>query len=377
MDDAYHAVYRNPPVVLPFSIDRGGDSSRDDLEFQHILKPVDAIRVVWGTGIRKDSVRQKALYYSREEINRNVYRIFGNMEWRLARAWLANIGGSWEHDSIGGTTFAPRLNLSFQPVSGQTLRVGASRSFRTPSPYEVYGDQRLVPDTGPYFDRLFLAAPGVRPERIDSLDFGYLGDFRQYRSSLDVRVFLEQIPNRIVSAERVLTAPNCENNPLNPPGCGFADYAVNAQRVTIHGVEYQWRWQPLDSTRLMLNQAFVQVSQSQQPFATSDSSAAATIERQTTASVPNRSASAMLMQKLPYGMEFSATHHWVGEMRWTSNSIVPAYRRLDLRLAYPFRFNATGGEVAFVSQTANGEHAEFKETRIVKERHWLSVRLDF
>ena len=34
------------------------------------------------------------------------------------------------------------------------------------------------------------------------------------------------------------------------------------------------------------------------------------------------------------------------------------------------------GEIAYVAQSANGEHAEFKPTRIIAERHWLSLRLD-
>ena len=288
-DDSYRAFYQVAPALyppagrLPFSIDRAGRSYRDDLEFQHTSRPVADIRLVWGLGIRRDLIRSKALYHTQEEVARNTHRLFGHLEWRLAPDWLLNAGGNWEYDSFGGNTFAPRVNMSYQPVADQTLRLGASRAFRAPSPYETRGDMQLVPD-GPIVvggrlvrDRLFLAYPGLKPERVDGFEIGYLGEFRPYRASLDVRLFHERITDRAVVAEKPLQAPgDCEFSPANrpPTSCGWVDYSVNGQRAAIRGIEYQARWQPLEATRLLLNQTFIQIESAADTYLTSDKDSA-------------------------------------------------------------------------------------------------------
>ena len=52
------------------------------------------------------------------------------------------------------------------------------------------------------------------------------------------------------------------------------------------------------------------------------------------------------------------------------------------RLAYPFRWAGRGGELAWIVQSANGAHFEYKAynnpaDRIVERRQWLTLRLDF
>ncbi len=86
----------------------------------------------------------------------------------------------------------------------------------------------------------------------------------------------------------------------------------------------------------------------------------------------------MLMQKLPLGMEFSLTATHVGRLQWTRNSAdqLPAYTRVDWRLAWPFKLGPSRGEIAYTAQSANGDHLEFKNTRLVEPRHWLSLRFD-
>ena len=75
-------------------------------------------------------------------------------------------------------------------------------------------------------------------------------------------------------------------------------------------------------------------------------------------------------------------------MKWSSNSWSAKYRRFDARLAYPFRVGGIGGEVAYVVQSLNGAHGEYKtydgsgtdpdgSGRIVDRRQWVALRLDF
>lgn len=376
---------------LLFNVDYGGRAARDDLEFQHTFSPWRDTRLVWGVGSQSDAVRGPLWFYGDRTVGREVRRLFGNFEWRPLARWLFNFGGMWERESLSGTTFSPRASASYHLTPEHTLRLGATRSYRTPSIFDVRGDWRWSPyglagnlplpfPAGSLYDRQFLADPALKPEKLYSYELGYLADLKAQRMSLDVRAFHEYIPNRILMVERNLTPPTCDQlQLLGIPGCGAADYSVNAQRAKIYGIEYQWRWQPLENTRLLFNQSFMHIEASLRSIdSTLDDALKQRIINHAQRSAPRRASTVMLMQKLPLGLEFAGTYHFVGKMQWTRNTEqeVAPYRRLDLRLAYPFHFESRRGEVAYVVQSANGEHAEFKFDRIFSERQWLTLRLD-
>lgn len=373
------------PATFLFDVNYGGRASRDDIEFQQTLVPFRDTRLVWGGGAQSDSIRGPLWFYGNRTHAREVYRLFGNLEWRPAPSWLINLGGMGEKNSHVGTSFSPRISVSYHVTPEHTLRAGATRSYRSPSIVDYRGDWRWSPVAqvgnpgyrpGALYDRQFLADPSLKPERLYSYELGYLGDLKPYRMSLDVRAFHEIIPNRILVVERALTAPTCDQAGA---GCGAADYSVNGQHVKVYGAEYQWRWQPCEKTRLLFNQSFTHIETSLLSF---DSTIAdSTKERLTNhaqRSAPRRSSTLMVMQTLPFGFEFSGTYHFVDKMQWTRNTAqeVAPYRRLDMRFAYPFRVGGKGGEVAYVVQNANGPHAEFKFDRIFSERHWLTLRFD-
>lgn len=400
---------------LLYQVDLYGDKgSRDEIEVQHTFSPWDRTRLVWGGGGRWETTRSSTMFHGDPAVNRQVWRLFGNLEWKPSHWLTVNAGSTAEEDSLAGATFSPRLSANFHLDGENTLRIGAARAHRTPSAIDLRGDRWKSPfstatGTPIPIDQLYVrrvyADRDVKPERIDSLELGYLGDWKAQRMSLDVRLFNERIPNRIVDLTRELPSQLCQVSSGPPFNCttATANFSANAESVVTEGVEYQWRWQPLEDTRLLFNQAFVHIRAHylagidmsrgtnflDGDKITSSSETLTNAHRQTVMSAPSRSATAMLMQRLPLGVEFSATQYWVGKMKWSRNSVVAPYRRLDLRLAYPFRIGNTGGEIAYVLQSANGEHGEFKYDptstdrtaiaagRVVSERQWLTFRLDF
>ena len=373
-------------------IDYGGRAIRDDLELQHTVSPARDIRLVWGLGVRRDSVRGPLWFYGNQTHDRQGSRLFGNLEWRPASAWLFNLGGMWDRDSIGGTTFSPRFSASYHLTPEHTLRFGATRAYRTPSIADARVDARAVatyansPNAlglpagplpyGSVYVRSFLAVDGPQPEKLDSLELGYLAELRDYRMSLDLRLFSEHVPNRILSVAR---GNACAISVFGACFPDNVDYAVNAQDVKMQGVEYQWRWQPFEATRLLVNQSLLRIDASLLNFnTTADAVNKARMVKHAEASAPRHATTLMVMQRLPGGLELSGTYHFIDKMQWTRNTAqeVAPYRRLDLRLGYPFRLGATRGEVAYTVQNANGEHAEFKFDRIFSERQWLTLRID-
>jgi len=359
-----------------FDVNYGGKARRHDLEIQHIFAPATDMRLVWGGALHVENVRMPFYFFGNRTHGRQSERLFANLEWQLAPRWLLNAGGSVEHDSLAGSMLAPRVMLNHHLDGQNTLRVGVSRAFRPPSMFEAKGDWRWVPMGGGSTDYDFMARQGLRPERVDSREIGYLGEFRPYRLSLDVRLFQEHIPNRIQTLPRYLESPWCTDPVLT--NCDKADYAANGEKVDIQGAEYQMRWQPFNDTRLLLNQSMVHVRAKLLDVQVNDTSDnVAKISNQTRSSAPTHNTVFMLMQKLPWDMDFSLIQSYVGSVRWTRNTTVAPYRRTDWRLAKRFRVGASNLELAYTGRSTEDSHPEFRTSQILTPRHFVSMRLDF
>lgn len=365
-----------------YDVDEFGDRGvRHEVEAQHNFAPSERTRLVWGTGWRQDAVSSGTLLVGENTVKRSISRIFGNLEWKPVSWFTGNAGLSREWDSMAGDRTAPRIGANFHFNNENTLRFGFSRAFRTGSIFDYRGNEVAIPyaraDGLPLSDaekaaataRLFAGNPNLKPERLDTYEIGYLGDWRAIRMSLDVRVFDEHIPNRQM---RVF---------IEPPD---PDYSAAVQKVRMFGVEYTWKWQPLDATRLMVSQSFIR-SRSEfldsADVAAMDPAKLPNLDLFTERSAPRHSTAILLSQQLPYGFEMSTAGYWFDMSKWTRNSEARAYQRVDARLARRFKLGALGGEVAYTVQSLNGSHGEFKASglpadRIVEQRQWLTLRFD-
>jgi len=371
-----------PGAIL--SVNYGGRAERHDFDAQHSFSPADGMRMVWGIGARAEAVNQPLFYFGDVRQARNSKRLFASLEWTLSPRWLLNAGGSIEHDTLGGTMPAPRVSLHHHVDDENTLRVGASRAFRAPSLFEQRGDWRWValatsiPAFAGKYQTQFLARKRLAPERVDSVELGYLGDYKRFNASLDVRAFYERIPNRIHTSSAPLGAPYCPDP--NSLSCLYslpADYAVNAEKVTIRGIEYQLRWQPLADTRLLVNQSFTTISSSlvDDGFNAVD---AKRIVQQSENSAPEASSTIMLIQQLPWDVQLSLAQHHVSSIRWTlrQNTPVPAYIRTDWRLAKSFRVGPQNFELAYTGRSTTSEYGDFREHYIITPRHFVSLSMN-
>lgn len=362
------------PFTVP--VDYGFRSTRNNLEATHTFSPWRETRLVWGTELRADAVKGAMFYGRPDDVSQTITRLFGNLEWRPTPAWIANFGATWEHDSNTKTTFAPRLAVNWHAMPTQTLRAAISRAYRTPSLFESRANYGFSSSTGLMLSRLFLAQGNVRPEAITSLELGWIGDFKPLRLTGDVRIFAERLNDRLVSIPTVLAAPNCEV--LSPP-CGEADAVYNAQSVRIRGLEYQLRWQPLDATRVLLNQSFIKMAAEMHVpgtgiAATYDPAKDAT---QAANSAPTHTTTLMLMQRLAGDFDLSAIYHSFGAMKWSNNTNVAHWQRLDWRLAYRFRTGPTRGELAFTVQSDGSPHAEHAASELLTPRSYVTLRLEY
>ena len=163
----------------------------------------------------------------------------------------------------------------------------------------------------------------------------------------------------------------------------------------MRGIEYQWRWQPFDATRLVVNQTFIHsdaefmgsalANPTNSLWAINNAGAyekRANIDELAERGAPRHSTSVLLMQKMPFGVEFSVAGYWQDKMKWSVNTWSEKYHRVDVRLGYPFHLGSQRGELAYIVQSLDGAHPEYKAyndpaDRVVERRQWVTLRLDF
>lgn len=361
---------------VPYRYDTFGDvGRRHEIEAQHNFSPFKDVRLVWGGGWRHDEVRSTTMLPGKGWVERDVIRGFGNMEFRPFLWLTANTGLSTEWDSLAGVHTSPRASLNFHVTPQNTIRVGYSRAYRTASTIDYRGDWY----GGTKYQ--FRGDPDTPAEQLDSWELGYLGDWKSWRMSLDTRWFYEKMKGRLFQYDRDLRSTASDSVP---------DLVGAIQDIQIRGFEYQWKWQPFDSTRLTVGQAFVQIQSEYldgvlaDPISSFNSTQTNRIRRVDALaenSAPRYSTSIMVMQKLPLGLNASVAGYWLDKMQWTQNSSVDKYTRVDGRIAYPFKWGGYGGELAYTVQSLNGTHGEFRNdradtARLVERRYWFSLRLD-
>jgi len=342
-----------PGLVLDFS----GKGRRLNLEFQNQRKLAEGLRAVWGLGAKQEDALSRPLY-NRDRVSTREERVFGHLEWHARPRWLFNAGLFVGHHSWTGTYAAPRLMANYLVTRDHTVRFGATRSVRAPSQFELAGDVRYVLNDV-LLGRTAAATGQVRPERLSSREVSYLGQFRDLRLTLDVRLYQEELKGLIGTAPYRL--------PVSLPGTGnlVTDY-VNQPGLRTTGIEYQLRWSPREGTVLWFNQNLLN------------------FKRENTAlfehEPPRHASTLALFQKLPASMNLTVMYHALGRMTWRAGKDqLPPTQRLDLRLDYPFRVGSTRAEAALTVQALNGDQPEFLPSSNFRfqRRAFGTLRLEF
>lgn len=365
-------------------VNEAGDwGRRHEIEAIHHFSPLTGVRLAWGASWRHDTMKSDTMLRDLGEQSRQVWRVFSNGEWKPSHWITANLGLSNEHDSLAGTHVSPRASLAVHLSPENTVRLGYSRSWRTSSIVAYRANHRI---DAKITQNDQIGNPDLPAERLDSWELAFLGDWRDWRMSLDVRHFDERLTDRLI-----LIRPGPEKS---VPPTQRSEQSI--QDIRMRGYEFQWKWVPLDGTQIMLNHARIRIdselSGNGERIAGIEGSnlwvfpatdAALRYRPLAERSAPGRSSSVLLTQKLPYDLLFSVAHYRVGSMKWTRNTDVDAYRRSDARLAYPFVLGGKRGELAYTVQSLNGAHVEQRKDgskpngRVVDRRQWISVSLNF
>lgn len=347
--------YKLPAPFYGTTVDFGGTGRMDVLSAQHIFRAGPDVRMVWGGELRREEVHAQPVF-AVPSLKTDFQRLFGNVEWRLSPAWLANAGTMIEHNSLSGTTLAPRLALNWHFMPGQTLRAGVSRGTRPPSMFEKEANVRYVVN-GVMLQETFVARGGAEPETVLAKEIAYLGDWPALRANVDARLFHERVDNLIRHESYAL-----------PPGTNLfgpqtAMDFTNGGSFPVRGGEYLAKFKLAPGSSLHFGQSFIRIS--------TDESTAAN-------AAPERSTSLTWFQQLPAGFDFTLGHYRYGQMAAHSVStyLAPVHRT-DLRLARRFNAGSSRCEAAVTAQNLGRAYGDYLPTLKFERRLFGTLAVRF
>ncbi|MDD5470577.1 MAG: TonB-dependent receptor [Sideroxydans sp.] len=163
---------------------------RHDIEFQHTSQWSPDNRLVWGGGIRSDKATSPQMFVVAAPTLTQT-RAFAHDELRIGEAAVVNAGAMWEDDAMGHNNVSPRLSLNYHLTPYQTLRIGTSIAYRNAAIVEEYGNTGLI------VDHPVWAQGGVLPEKMQSREIGYMGQFPDSGLTIDTRVYADRLKKLI------------------------------------------------------------------------------------------------------------------------------------------------------------------------------------
>ncbi|WP_407279061.1 TonB-dependent receptor [Aromatoleum evansii] len=340
------------PMFPAVPLNRNRDSVRDSIGIQRRSAPAPELQFVWGLEAQREDVDAPFLYFGGNPDPQYLYRASGNIEWRTLDDVTLNLGGAVERYSGGKTHLSPRAFVNWQAAPGHTLRAGYSRGLRQNNVFARYADIRAIdpasPPGTPPLVRPYLPNPDLEQTRVGARELGYFGRIETWNTTLDVRVFEENIQDFVVRVPQ----PDPVPAPLLSSFLGSTRYENLDSTVRLRGIEYELSTRPLPGTELRVAHAMLD----------RDSRSAA---------IEDRSA--------PYTAALSWLQDWGGG--WTSmvsvlrmgplaggDGYVPRYRFIakpyttaDANITYTTRVAGHAVRLGLTAQNIGPRHQEFAD----------------
>jgi iron complex outermembrane receptor protein len=338
-------------------------AERYDLEFQRNQAWGAALRLSWGASARLDRVHAP-LYLSSESVfDTDLYRLFGNLEWRATPSLLVHVGAMGERNSITGGEISPRGAMSYHFASGQTVRVGISKAQRTPTILENDGKYYLnlpISGSGMVAFPYYLGPGNLHAEHILSREIAYIGEWPRLGLGIDVRLYREQLTD-VIDVTRYIQHFNLGPGGVVPFDQKYYVYG-NLAGVETNGIETQIGWRGQNS-RLWLTHAYRRTTSPNELYVNA---------------TPNHVYGLLASHKFPGRIEASASFYHVDQMEAIGDSTgLPGHNRVDLRLAKGIKIGGVLSEIALIGQNITGRYLDYNDHNKIDQRLFMTLRTGF
>ena len=353
MEDDSYPVYVAPDLFLELGF-YNSDAERFDVEFEQWIKPTPSLRLLWGGGARYDIVKSDLYLASNDgEVSAWTGRVLAAAEWKPIDRITVNLNALSEFSEVADTYTSPRLGLNWRIAQGQAVRVSASRNYRVFGVSEQVSDYQLVLSDGTVLGQLFLSTgPGLKPERVDSVELGYLFDLPLRGLSFDLTLFYEQLED----AGAALRDP--ENTTI---------WRDRGGHWTTRGVEGQVRFRPDQKTLIFGSYAWAKTKGSEPTRL--DINGMPVDWESLNDTTPEHTLALQMSRELTRGLSGTLALFHISDMRWLGEGgPVDAYTRIDAKLTKSLKISDTELKVDLIVQNlTNAAYNEFRDDGVFKK----------
>lgn len=348
---AYHNALDSPDEAtfllegFPTAVDYSLNTHRYDIELQHRWKPAADWRVSWGAGLRRDTAKGPGIFIRDDTLERDTSRLFANIEWHAHRNTLVNAGLMAEDFSDVGDYLSPRLAINQRLAPRHTLRASVAQAHRMPTLAERYADVKfdvLLTPTSPDGSAI-VGTPDNDPERMRSVELGYLFEMPERAGTLDLRLFHNEIDSILYDAH--------DDGYPDPNPRRYLD----AGTLRTTGFELQADLKPTRDSRIHLAYAYTDGGGNR--VERTDGSGDAVPRKDDNpnpndAAVPEHTLTVLGILQLPRNWQISGTYRHRSAMEWLGEGgEVDAMNRIDLQLIK--RLRSSDGDLEIILKVHN------------------------
>ena len=334
-----------------------------DIEFQQLLQFGNQHRAAFGLGYRKDTSSSISSIH-RGWLASETYRASGNLEFKLSDTVLLNIGSLYEDNDYSGGKLSYRLGVNVKITNGHTIRAAMAESWRLLYLGEQNLGTALHLQDRTVIDQIQLTPQRLNPERLQSYELGYVGEWFSGELSTEIKVYQEKYEQEV---EYTFDPTYPELISIFNPGTVLS---VNGGATDIAGIETGIKWQLSSSSRLWVSYAFSEVDQ--------DCLAQAFRCGAKNDATPRHTASALISHNFGQGWEGSLGYYYLDDMSWIVwGDDLESYDRMDMRIAKSFTFSGSSLKVELIGQNLGADYHEFKRDNVFETRTFIRATLQF
>jgi iron complex outermembrane receptor protein len=340
-------------------------SDRYDLEFEQTIQANSEFRVAWGAGLRRDEAKSIQIFHQTSPVSRDQVRLFANSEWHVRKNLVFNFGGMLEDYEDHSPIFSYRAAGNLHLDRHNTLRVNTSRAYRMPTLFEEHVNFVIFVNE-PFNDlNTWIKTQGkLDPQRLDSIELGYLGNFNEYGLTLDVKLFEERYRDVLIDyrdfdypdPDRGLANTTILDNFNNMIHEGAQNYSNNG-KVDVYGIEVNAKFMPTHRDLIFLGYSYLHTKGHE---IQNHKNGTTYYDHEVNTRIPSHTLSLLLSHHFASDIEASAGYYYTDAMSWYGEGdAVPSIKRLDLRLAKRFKLDEKDSEISLLIQNVNGENLDF------------------
>lgn len=367
LNDTFTTSMGSFNVISGFSY----ESDRYELEFQNLLKPMSDLRLAWGAGLRHDYTVSPDTLNQDSAAVRNQVHTFINAEWKPRNDMTVNVGTMLEKYEGFTSMFSPRIAFNYALKDNHIFRISHSTAYRMPNVWEEQIDLRVhdIP-SGLFLDQLHRTVGVPDPEKVNSIELGYMAALKDIPLTMDVKLFKEKISPVINYAWD--TSTNF-GDVLNNGAGNFN----NDGRVEINGIEIQLDYNPTDNTSIHTVYSRLDASGSQVSSYNNTGQPNGFID--VSEIVPKETFGILASHRFDNGIQISSGFYHSGRVTWLApGDETDSYNKWDFRIGKTFTLSDTTIDIsAMVHNIANDNYSEYVNTNQAQREIYLQMGVKF